>query len=54
MSYLLYCREISDESSSSVLASVEMAWLNPAAMCFERGAAENRKVRIHVFSLFAG
>ena len=44
MSYQLYCCDISDESSN-VLASVEMAWHNPAA--------ENRKVRIHAFSLFA-
>ena len=35
MSYQLYCRDVSDESSSNVLASVEMAWLNPAATCLE-------------------
>ena len=54
MSYQLYCHDISEESSSNVLVSVEMAWLIPAATCLERGAAENRKVRIHVFSLFVG
>ena len=50
MPYQLY----SQESSSNVLASIEMAWLNPAATCLEGGAVENWKVRLHVFSLFAG